>query len=83
MSEEKNHERNYSEEDKEIVRLAVKDMQGIRKVALVLRYWESYTIGEVAAALGLSWSEADDLIEDCIREIRCKYFPHLIRAKDQ
>jgi len=73
----------YTEEDKEIVRLAVKEMQGARKVALVLRYWESYTIGEVAMALGLSWSETDDLIEDCIKEIRCKYFSNVASKKEQ
>lgn len=64
----------YSEENKELVRIAVKSMEGKMKTALILRFWESLTIEEIAKELRISWIEADQLIEKGIEEIRNNFF---------
>jgi DNA-directed RNA polymerase specialized sigma24 family protein len=76
MSVKTHYEKKYSKEEKEIVRAAVKELQGVRKIAIYLRFWENLTIAEVAKTMGLSWAEANILIDDCVREIRIKYFPN-------
>lgn len=38
--------------------------------AIFLRFWEPYTIAQVADQIGIAWEEADHLIDSAVRKIQ-------------
>lgn len=40
------------------------------RCAIHLRFWEDHSILQIAKILSLSWQEADNLIEEALRELR-------------
>lgn len=38
--------------------------------AIFLRFWETYTIAQVADQIGIAWEEADLLIDSAVRKIQ-------------
>ena len=38
--------------------------------AIFLRFWEPYTIAQVADQIGIAWEEADFLIDSAVRKIQ-------------
>lgn len=42
----------------------------LEKRALFLRFWEPFTIAQVADRMGLSWEGADQLIDLAVKKIR-------------
>lgn len=49
---------------------AIKNLTPQAQRAVHLRYWEFNTIEEIAEAMGLTWDQADQLIEKAIVELR-------------
>ena len=56
---------NYEELHKHLLRLSWR-----QQVAIQLRFWEEYSIFQVAYQLGISWKEADDLIEAALSNLK-------------
>lgn len=48
--------------------LASLSPQGQR--AINLRFWENYTIEEISECLGVSWDDADQIIEQSLKELK-------------
>jgi len=40
--------------------------------AINLRFWENYTIEEISEDLRMSWDDADELIEQCLKQLRAR-----------
>lgn len=40
--------------------------------AINLRFWENYTIEEISEELRMSWDEADELIEQSLKQLRSR-----------
>ena len=45
----------------------------IERKAIYLRFWQPYTIAEVADGMNLSWNEADRLIDGAVGKIRAVF----------
>lgn len=43
-----------------------------QRLAIQLRFWESFSIQEIATVLGSTWDETDRLIETTLCELRHK-----------
>lgn len=56
---------NYEELHKHLLRLSWR-----QQVAIQLRFWEECSIFQVAYQLGISWKEADDLIEAALSNLK-------------
>ncbi len=56
---------NYEELHKHLLRLSWR-----QQVAIQLRFWEECSIFQVACQLGISWKEADDLIEAALSNLK-------------
>lgn len=56
---------NYEELHRHLLRLP-----WAQQVAIQLRFWEQYSIFQVAYQLGISWKKADDLIETAINNLK-------------
>lgn len=56
---------NYEELHRHLLRLSWR-----QQVALQLRFWERYSIYQVAYTLGISWRAADELIESAICNLK-------------
>lgn len=48
------------------------DLEPERRLAIHLRFWEQFTIAQVAIVIGLTWDEADRLIETTLNELKTK-----------
>jgi len=46
------------------------NLEDRQRIALYLRFWESQSIREIAYFLKISWSEADQLIDSTLAELR-------------
>lgn len=55
----------YEELHKHLVRLSWR-----QQIAIQLRFWENYSIFQVAFHLEISWKEADDLIESALSALK-------------
>lgn len=44
--------------------------------AVFLRFWEPYTIAQVADRIGVAWEEADHLIDSAVRKIQKEIRKH-------
>lgn len=40
--------------------------------AINLRFWENYTIEEISESLRITWDQADELIEQSLKELRMR-----------
>lgn len=56
---------NYEELHKHLLRLSWR-----QQIAIQLRFWEECSIFQVANQLGISWKEADDLIEAALKTLK-------------
>lgn len=56
---------NYEELHRHLLRLTWR-----QQLAIQLRFWEGYSINQVACQLGISWRVADELIESAIRNLK-------------
>lgn len=53
----------FDQRDKELLHEAMKEITAMEREALILRHWHYKTIEQVAKALGVSWGDANALIE--------------------
>ena len=60
----------FCESDKEILRRAMEMIESDQADALILRYWKNYDIEEIAQEMGLSWGDANKLIDSAQREVK-------------
>ena len=51
------------------------------KRAIYLRFWQPYTIAQVADQMNLSWDEADRLIDQAVAKIRSVFVDHNNRKR--
>ena len=53
-----------------LLELGVKKLSLLERRALLLRFWGTHTITEVADELKITWEEADQLIDTAVAKIR-------------
>lgn len=61
---------NLSVEEKIRVRKYVSQLPDIHKIAIILRFWRCCSILEIAKFLGVSWSTADQFINEGLMFLR-------------
>ena len=71
MSEEKNR---ISNKKKRVIRSMVSRLPDNKREAIRLRFWGYQTIDEVAKSLGITWADANRLIDESINDLRRLYF---------
>ena len=59
----------FSEVDHLIVRTAVSQLSSKECAAITLRFWENFSIQEVAKALRVDWNNADALIDKALKKL--------------
>lgn len=53
-----------------LLELGIKGLTQTERQVIFLRFWEPFTIGEVAERMGLTWDQTDDLIDIAVGKIR-------------
>lgn len=53
-----------------LVEQGLRTLSVLERRALYLRYWQPYTIAEIADDMRLSWEEADKLIDRAVAKVR-------------
>lgn len=43
-----------------------------QQIAIQMRFWEQFSISEIASVLGITWEDADKLIETTLCELKQK-----------
>lgn len=73
----------FSGRDKEILRVGLSVLPFWERHILVLRFWENYSIKEIAKALEMEWDEVDKSIEESQQKLKkfCLSFPEFSRAE--
>ncbi|MDE3270100.1 MAG: sigma factor-like helix-turn-helix DNA-binding protein [Pseudomonadota bacterium] len=68
----------FSVEDQIIARSLSRKLKPRQRKAIVLRFWHSYSIFEVAKTLGMTWEQADRTIKDALAKLKheCAEQPH-------
>lgn len=56
--------------DIKILRSLLPSLSLDEQAAIEMRFWEDLSIDEIAFALGLSWQDADQLLENSIQKLR-------------
>ncbi len=64
-----------------LLELGIKGLTPTEKRAIFLRFWEPYTIAQVADQLSISWNQADRLIDGAVEKIRETFRRHVGNAK--
>lgn len=54
------------------LRKALCELDAVAQITLYLRFWEAFTIEEIAAELSLSWNKVDQTIEQSLNLLREK-----------
>lgn len=54
----------------------LKDLNDLERKAIFLRFWQPYTICEVARELKTSWEQADILIDTAVSKLRRGFQNH-------
>ena len=60
-----------------LVERGLKSLSVLERRALSLRFWQPYTIAQVADRMKLSWEEADRLIDIAVFKVRAVIRKHL------
>lgn len=73
----------FHAKDYDIVRSAVARLPKVERLAITLRFWEHYTLDEVAQELGVTWREVEDIIAKALVTLRqvCIGDPRFSRTK--
>ena len=53
-----------------LLELSIKELTPKERQAIFLRFWEPFTIAEVAQRMSLTWDQTDDLIDIAVGKIR-------------
>ncbi len=64
-----------------LLELGIRGLTPTEKRAIFLRFWEPYTIAQVADQLCISWNQADRLIDGAVEKIRETFRRHVESAK--
>lgn len=60
----------FSSKDQGVVRRAVANLQGNEHAVVVLRFWESNTISEIAGILDLTWQEVESYLTQALTKLK-------------
>ena len=66
----------FSKIDHAIVRAAVKRLPGLLSAIVELRFWERYTIAEIAEELGVTMNSVEKAMENSFRLLREECLRH-------
>ena len=66
----------FSRRDREILRELMWMLGDREATALILRYWKNCDIAEVATEMGLTWPQANELIERAQGELKHMLLKH-------
>ncbi len=72
-----------AEEDLKLLRELMPSLSENGTLAIYFRFWERLLIEEIASILGLSWDEADHLIENSIKELRGGFSAKQLRPQQK
>lgn len=74
---------NFTNDDIKIIRRALKELQVIEWKILYLRFWENYSIFEIADSLEMKWEEVNLIIENLFVQLKdvCLKDPTFSKSK--
>lgn len=62
-----------------LVELGLARLNEIERRAIFLRFWQPYTIAQVADHMNLTWDEADRLIDRGVAKVRAVFAEHNLK----
>jgi len=60
----------FTEIDYGIVRALLRKLPAKQRYAITLKFWNEYSIDEIAKTLRISWHEANEIIEDGLSRLK-------------
>ena len=60
----------FNEFDKNLVRSFLRKLPQDQRTAIVLKFWEDYSLSQIASELEITWDGAAHLIENGIQSLR-------------
>jgi len=64
------------DEYQHVIEKALGTLDDLERRVIFLRFWEPYTIAQVADRIGVAWEEADHLIDGAVRKIQREIKKH-------
>lgn len=64
------------DEYQHVIEKALGTLNEQERRVIFLRFWEPYTIAQVADRIGVAWEEADGLIDSAVRKIQREIRKH-------